>query len=71
MADFPIRGVVTLTFFNDTLESIFASESVEFVKLWLELVARYINKWHMNLFHDIREHVHCQGTFATVFRGAL
>jgi len=35
------------------------------------LVACYINKWHMNLLHDIREHVHCQGTFATVFRGAL
>jgi len=37
MADFPIRGVVTLTFFKDTLESVFASESVEFVKSWLEL----------------------------------
>jgi len=36
-----------------------------------KLVACYINKWHMNLFHDISEHVHCQGTFATVFRGAL
>ena len=37
MADFPISGVVTLTFFKETLESIFASESVELVKRWLEL----------------------------------
>ncbi len=37
MADFRIRGVVTLTFLNDPAEPFFESESVVLVERWLEL----------------------------------
>ena len=37
MANFPIRGVVTLTLLGDPLEYLFAPESLEFGERWLEL----------------------------------
>jgi hypothetical protein len=37
MANFPIRGVATLTFLNNPVEPIVESESVALVERWLEL----------------------------------
>ena len=40
MADFPVRGMVTLTFLKDSSEPVLESESDVLVERWLKLADR-------------------------------